>query len=290
MTNLPHSFPRSGLRIRQSLIIAVALLSANINGGEPTNAAEAAAKKEAFKAAVDRKYRTWKATLAPEHKQWEDVLEANLGSFYFPHHMQDKVKGVGNAWDFVEDVPGLPRVLLIGDSISRGYTLAVRKSLTGKANVHRAPANCGPTATGLKKLPVWLEGGPWDVIHFNFGIHDRATKDAVYAENLEKLVGQLKATGAKLIWARTTPVIDASNAEKFTPDRCTQLNTIADEVMKRHLIVVNDLCTFIQPRLAELQLPGNVHFGEPGYDVLGGKAAAEILAVLSSGKHATGSN
>ena len=60
--------------------------------------------------------------------------------------------------------------------------------------------------------------------------------------------------------------------------------------MKRHLIVVNDLCAFIQPRLAELQLPSNVHFGEPGYDVLGGKVAAEILAVLSSGKHAAGSN
>ena len=204
--------------------------------------------------------------------------------------MQDKVKGIGNAWDYVEDVPGLPRVLLIGDSISRGYTLAVRKSLAGKANLHRAPANCGPTDTGLKKLPVWLEGGPWDVIHFNFGIHDRATKDAVYAENLEKLVGQLKATGAKLIWARTTPVINASNAEKFSPDRCVELNSIADEVMKRHLIVVNDLCAFIQPRLAELQLPSNVHFGEPGYDVLGGKVAAEILAVLSSGKHAAGSN
>ena len=257
---------------------------------EPTNAAAAAAKKEAYNAAVDRKYRTWKATLSSERQQWEGVLEANLGSFYFPHHMQDKLKGVATAWDFVEEVPGLPRILLIGDSISRGYTLAVRKTLAGKANVHRAPANCGPTATGLAKLPIWLEGGPWDVIHFNFGIHDRGTKEAVYAENLEKLVGQLKATGAKLIWARTTPTIDASNAEKFSPERCSQLNTIADEVMKRHLIVANDLCTFIQPRLAELQLPSNVHFSEHGYDVLGGKVAAEILGVLSSGKQAVEPN
>jgi len=281
---------RVGRWIPQSLMITATLLTSRIHAGEPTNATEAAAKKEAVDAALDRKYRTWKATLSPERQQWEDVLEANLGSFYFPHHMQDKVKGVGNAWDFVEDVPGLPRVLLIGDSISRGYTLAVRKSLAGKANVHRAPANCGPTATGLAKLPVWLEGGPWDVIHFNFGIHDRGTKDAGYAENLEKLVGQLETTGAKLIWASTTPTVDATNTEGFSPQRCATLNAIADGIMQRHHIAVDDLCMFIQPRLAELQLQGNVHFSEPGYDFLGGKVAAEILAALSSGKQAADPN
>src|SRR5690606_40932947 len=67
--------------------------------------------------------------------------------------------GRSNAWDYVEDDPALPRVLLIGDSVSRGYTQAVRKALQGKVNVHRAPANCGPTATGLKKMDVWLEIG-----------------------------------------------------------------------------------------------------------------------------------
>lgn len=47
--------------------------------------------------------------------------------------------------------------------------------MKGAANVHRAPANCGPTASGLKNIDVWLGDGKWDVIHFNFGIHDRAT-------------------------------------------------------------------------------------------------------------------
>ncbi len=43
-----------------------------------------------------------------------------------------------------------PRVLLIGDSISMGYTLGVRARLAGKANVHRPPENCGDTARGVK--------------------------------------------------------------------------------------------------------------------------------------------
>ena len=48
----------------------------------------------------------------------------------------------------VEDVPGLPRVLLIGDSISIGYTAPVREMLKGVANVHRPLTNCGPTTRG----------------------------------------------------------------------------------------------------------------------------------------------
>src|SRR5262245_19998634 len=69
----------------------------------------------------------------------------------------------------VQDDPTLPRVLLIGDSISMGYTLPVRRKLAGKYNVHRPPANCGNTARGLKQLDEWIGEGKWDVIHFNFG-------------------------------------------------------------------------------------------------------------------------
>jgi len=142
--------------------------------GEPTNATEAAAQKAKADALIDERYQALVAKMPPDQQAWERVLQENLGGFYLPHHKREKVAGASNAWDFVQDDPKLPRVLLIGDSVSRGYTQAVRRALAGKANVHRAPANCGPTATGLKKMDVWLGDGKWDVIHFNFGIHDRA--------------------------------------------------------------------------------------------------------------------
>jgi acyl-CoA thioesterase-1 len=72
----------------------------------------------------------------------------------------------------ITDDPKLPRVLLIGDSISIGYTLEVRKLLAGKANVHRNPGNGGPTINGLARLDEWLGTSRWDVIHFNWGLHD----------------------------------------------------------------------------------------------------------------------
>src|SRR5581483_1704324 len=72
----------------------------------------------------------------------------------------------------VTDDPMKPRVLLIGDSISMGYTLPVRKLLADRANVHRIPENGGPTTTGLKNIEKWLGDDKWDVIHFNWGLHD----------------------------------------------------------------------------------------------------------------------
>src|SRR5436190_2584885 len=76
------------------------------------------------------------------------------------------------AMEPITDEPGLPRVLLIGDSISMGYTIPVRKALKGKANIHRILTNGSSTVTGLANLDEWLGKGKWDVIHLNWGLHD----------------------------------------------------------------------------------------------------------------------
>lgn len=243
--------------------------------GEPTNAKEAAAQKAAADKLVDERYAALVAKLLPEQQAWERVLQENLGSFYLPIHKREKIAGRSNAWDFVQDNPKLPRVLLIGDSVSRGYTQAVRKALAGKVNVHRAPANCGPTAAGIKKMDVWLGDGKWDVIHFNFGIHDRNTPLADYTQRLEQLIAQMKKTGAKLVWASTTPIPD-DPAHKQTAASIVERNAAAAEVMKKHDVAINNLFTFITPHLAKVQPPNDVHFNSEGYDLLGKQVAAAI--------------
>jgi len=74
----------------------------------------------------------------------------------------------------VPDDPVLPRVLLIGDSIAHGYTEATRRLLQGRANVHlMIPVTGGyDTERGLRSLDASLGKGKWDVIHFNWGLHD----------------------------------------------------------------------------------------------------------------------
>ncbi len=155
---------------------------------------------------VNNEFQQWKFSLPPAQAAWERVLEAHLGSFYLPIYKREKIQRKKTAWDYVQDTPGLPRLLIIGDSVSRGYTLPVLQDLSGKMNVHRAPENCGGSANGLKNLDVYLAGEHWDVIHFNFGLHDRAVSPNDYEHNLRQMVERLKRTGSVLIWASITPL------------------------------------------------------------------------------------
>ncbi len=187
----------------------------------------------------------------------------------------------------IQDDPNLPRVLLLGDSISIGYTLAVREALAGKANVHRPADNCGPTIKGLELLDKWLGDGKWDVIHFNWGLHDLkyvGDKPQVplpdYEKNLTALVERLEKTGARLIWCATTPVPQGVSPPRKDSD-VVAYNAVAARIMKAHGIPANDLYAFALPRLKEIQRPANVHFLPEGSKVLAGQVARSILDALA---------
>ena len=190
----------------------------------------------------------------------------------------------------VEDDPALPRVLLIGDSISMGYTLPTRELLQGKANVHRPKANCGPTSRGVKQIDAWLGEGKWDVIHFNFGLHDlKIMEDGnhqvpidQYEDNLRQLVERMKETGATLIWCSTTPVPEGELNPPRSDADVVAYNQVAAQIMEEHGVAIDDLYSFALPQLAEIQRPANVHFTPDGSEVLAEKVAEAIEAALKA--------
>jgi len=276
----PAHAVRSGLVIFALITLVASPTWGDDKKSEPTDASEAAAKKAKQAADLNQKFATWKATRSPGQQAWETVLEENLAGFYLPRYQQAKLAGKTTAWDYVPDDPKLPRVILVGDSVSRGYTVATRKALAGKANVHRAPANCGPTATALKQLDAWLGKGDWDVFHFNFGIHDRRTPAADYESRLETIVERMQKTGATLIWASTTPIPADWKEGPTMKTAIEKKNVIAARVMKKHGVDIDDLFTLITPKLAETQHPKDVHFNEQGYTLLGTQVAKSISETL----------
>lgn len=217
-----------------------------------------------------------------------------------------------------EEKKPLAEVLLLGDSISIGYTRKVQELLTSRARVSRPmrdatkPENCQYTAYGLERLDDWLGEKKWDLIHFNFGLHDlkyvdgrdpdpRAVSErgeAVleneharqiapleeYAKNLELLVERLQKTGARLIFATTTPVPENARARRVAD--AERYNRAAREVMGRHGIVIDDLYGLMQARIAldadpvALQNVADVHFSPEGSSVLAERVARSIGAEL----------
>jgi acyl-CoA thioesterase-1 len=193
----------------------------------------------------------------------------------------------------VKEVPSLPRVFLIGDSISMGYTVPTRELLAGKANVIRAKDNTNSSANGIRMLDTWLGDGKWDVIHFNFGLHDlKYVQDEPdpsrrrpnvpieqYEKNLEQIVQRLQKTGAKLIWCTTTPVPPGGTSDRVAGDE-NLYNEAAERVMKKHGIAIDDLCAYVRPHQSEWQLPNNVHYTDDGYKALAKQVAASIEKAL----------
>lgn len=186
----------------------------------------------------------------------------------------------------VADVPGLPRILVIGDSISMGYTEPLRKLLAGKANVHRIGENGGPTSNGVAHIDK-IPGGHWDVVTFNYGLHDMKLDTGShqvdvpqYEANLKIIVDALRKTGAKLIWVTTTPVPTGKLNPKRERGDATLYNEAAARALKGKVDVVCDLYTAVLPREPELQLKENVHFTPAGYDFLAAQVAASIEAQL----------
>ena len=205
-----------------------------------------------------------------------------------------------SAADPTPDNP-LPNVLIVGDSISLGYTPSVIKRLRGRANVYHNPGNAGNSGRCLERLPQWLKqlDKSWDVIHFNCGLWDlcyrhpesrvQGKRDKVrgtithppeeYRKNLARLVEALQKTKAKLIWASTTPVPEDEAGRKVGDDLV--YNRIAAEIMQQQKIPINDLHALMRPHMkTHTVAPGNVHFTAAGSEILAKQVADTITAAL----------
>lgn len=202
--------------------------------------------------------------------------------------------------------PSLPNVLILGDSISIGYTLHVRRLMQGKANVFRpltpkgnSSANCEGTTLGVQKLDEWIGGQKWHIIYFNWGLHDlkrvkvpgsgQNSRDPAdppqadveaYRRNLQAMIPKLKATGAKLIFATTTPVAPGTTNPFPDPSDPVRYNAFAVSLMQSQGVRVHDLFAECEPLLSKLQLPKNVHFNPSGSQFLAERVAAVISEEL----------
>ena len=178
----------------------------------------------------------------------------------------------------------LPRVLILGDQIYQQPATELRKELKGKAEVNfpgMKPGEVWNSTTALELLDRQIGDGRWDLIHFNCGLGDlihrvpgvrsfrvmprhvggiRTTDPRQYEKNLQALVTRLKTTGAKLVWASTTP-IRHSSTNVFAKGTEIEYNAIAAKVMAGHGIPTNDMYVFVRS-LIDMNKPAG-HGADP---------------------------
>jgi len=197
------------------------------------------------------------------------------------HLLQRETYEWSNIWWSHADDKSLLRVLLIGDSISVGYSPKVTRELEGTFHVDRlANSKAVNDPAHLKETVYMLGEYPYAAVHFNNGLHGCHLPDDDYADHLEKYVLLLKkhAPNVPLVWAASTPVTVNGDVQTLDPKTNAQVlarNERAATIMKKYNIPVNDLYTLVigQP---DLRSTDGYHYNEQGYDQMGRAVANAI--------------
>lgn len=174
----------------------------------------------------------------------------------------------------------LPRVLLVGDSITRGYFAAVEKALTGKAYVARIATSkaIGDPAL-ITELTALMSEVKFDIVHFNIGMHGWAYTEDEYRTHLPDLLAAIRkgAPAAKLVFATTTPVRKDKDGGATNP-RIVERNRAARELFGKEGVPIDDLHALMLPH-ADLH-SDDVHFNPEGSAMLAAQVADSITKLL----------
>ena len=193
-----------------------------------------------------------------------------------------------DVWVPENNTPGLPRVLLVGDSITRGYYKDVETALKGTAAVSRLTTSKSLGDPGLlAEITLVLGTTSFDVIHFNNGMHGWGYTEAEYAAALPDALAALRkgAPTAKLIWATTTPVREANKVEVVAErtDRVRERNRLAAAAMATANIPTDDLFAVVADKPEWFSRDG-VHLNGKGSAALAESVTKAVRAALPAGK------
>ncbi len=202
-----------------------------------------------------------------------------------PHIARESIEWC-NVW--IPDSTGtkLPRVLLLGDSITQGYYPKVAELLRDKASVARLTTSksVGDPAL-LAEVAMVLDQCSFDVVHFNNGLHGWGYSESEYQQHFPDLVATIRkhAPKARLIWATITPTRVSGNLSQVAEGtkRVKARNKIAQEYVGKENILVDDLFSLVENHPEHYSGDG-VHMNRQGIAVLAEQVAKQVLAAAKT--------
>eukprot|EP00978_Attheya_sp_CCMP212_P027120 scaffold90436_cov47-Attheya_sp.AAC.1 len=199
--------------------------------------------------------------------EWDKTLLTQLDGYYLFLFFGSLAKHEPDAYfHYVDDVPSLPRILHLGDSITRGIWRQTQELFgpRGVANIHGALQNCKGLQTYNYHLSDWLGDCTWDLIQFNIGMHFYPWHGLDnYEQQLGEFIVRMRqhSPDAEIVFALTTPSPFDSNATTPNAKTCEDyhkfpkqgfvptINQIARNVSTRFNVTVNDRYGAIHPKV-----------------------------------------
>lgn len=199
---------------------------------------------------------------------------------------------------FYEETIGLPRVLLLGDSISINVRYATQTLFRSQANILGSPTNCASFNRYENFLKDWLGHCPWDVVQFNVGMHfhpkaNDLSWEEEYANGIRDIVHAIRTHSpkTKVVFALTTPSPFDSMATFPNKSTCqhydlfhkagfvSAMNDVVLSLAGELGLVLNDRYSLVLPNLQDYQNDCDIHFNNQGNIVLA-KHDWEVISSL----------
>ena len=176
----------------------------------------------------------------------------------------------------------LPRVLLIGDSITYGYEKIVREMLQGVCYVDFLATSYSIDEKIYSKLVrAMVLDSKYKIIHFNHGLHGVHMSKRTYKSRMVKLLDWMSEQANVII--ATSTHCNLPNNEKAHPEwqkRVKQRNEVVLEYATQKSCNVDDLFSISIKMPIEKRNADGMHYTIEGYEILAESVVESIKKQL----------
>lgn len=176
----------------------------------------------------------------------------------------------------------LPRVLLVGDSITQGYQSEVRKLLDGVAYVdHIATSYAVDSKIYNTLIKNFAADSEYTLIHFNHGLHGIHMSKRTYKSRLKKLLATL-GKNSKIMLATSTVVYQSGNKRLHAQwmKRVKERNVAMSELCTEYGYSKDDLYAVSLSIAKDCREEDGTHYVAEGYKTLAAAVAESIKNAL----------
>lgn len=178
-----------------------------------------------------------------------------------------------------------PRVLLIGDLITRGYENCVRKHLSEICYVDYISTSYAINMPIYRTLiKTFIDDSDYALIHFNNGLHGVDMEADEYESNLKLILSDLERKNCTIILCTSTIVYESDNKtlSSLWNERVNERNDVVIKTAQESGYKINDLFALSKALKSEDRADDGIHYTEKGYEILGKAVAEKIKSEITA--------